>query len=332
MLVLTLIEILKHRYAFRLYIVLALMYVIAPSVVFLNGFFGLSFTPPILELARDVEKYQFAYLGAFSAFAWLMAFLFGISEKDYRLHDLAGIIGVGASLASLSAMAFAEHKILAAAFAVSGFLCVYCISVPLYIWFQSKLKHKAWEVGFLTLVLGSTFSYILSGYSGILINEFFKVNSSYFSFTKPVAMFLILTPYISIFSFFFIMYVVWVETRKNKSCPDDVNVNQENTQQSPDDVNVNQENTQQSDGVRTFYNINKILACYVILVIAMASGSRASSVIELTSATFDFDPETQCKLDKKYDGYIILDPAHSKVLTYEKDAEKPYIVRDCRIK
>ncbi|EOG7705007.1 hypothetical protein ACLINR_004546, partial [Vibrio parahaemolyticus] len=93
-----------------------------------------------------------------------------------------------------------------------------------------------------------------------------------------------------------------------------------------------QENTQQSDGVRTFYNINKILACYVILVIAMASGSRASSVIELTSATFDFDPETQCKLDKKYDGYIILDPAHSKVLTYEKDAEKPYIVRDCRIK
>lgn len=314
----TLIEILKHRYAFRLYIVLALLYVISPSVVFLNGFFGLSFPPSILELARDVEKYQFAYLGAFSAFAWLMAFLFGISEKDYRLHDLAGIIGVGASLASLSAMAFAEHKILAAAFAVSGFLCVYCISVPLYIWFQSKLKHKAWEVGFLTLVLGSTFSYILSGYSGILINEFFKVNSSYFSFTKPVAMFLILTPYISIFSFFFIMYVVWVETRKNKSCPEE--------------VKVNQENTQQSDGVRTFYNINKILACYVILVIAMASGSRASSVIELTSATFDFDPETQCKLDKKYDGYIILDPAHSKVLTYEKDAEKPYIVRDCRIK
>lgn len=318
MLVLTLIEILKHRYAFRLYIVLALLYVISPSVVFLNGFFGLSFPPSILELARDVEKYQFAYLGAFSAFAWLMAFLFGISEKDYRLHDLAGIIGVGASLASLSAMAFAEHKILAAAFAVSGFLCVYCISVPLYIWFQSKLKHKAWEVGFLTLVLGSTFSYILSGYSGILINEFFKVNSSYFSFTKPVAMFLILTPYISIFSFFFIMYVVWVETRKNKSCPEE--------------VKVNQENTQQSDGVRTFYNINKILACYVILVIAMACGSRASSVIELTSATFDFDPETQCKLDKKYDGYIILDPAHSKVLTYEKDAEKPYIVRDCRIK
>ncbi|EPY1003738.1 hypothetical protein ACW9N8_004503 [Vibrio parahaemolyticus] len=193
------------------------------------------------------------------------------------------------------------------AFAVSGFLCIYCVSVPIYFWFCSKLMDKAWETAFLTFTLGGVFSYILSGYSGIMLNEIFKVSSSHFSFTKPIAMYLILTPYISFLSFILIIYVVISETRKNKKGDESVH----------------------SSGTRTFYGLNKILACYIILVVSMASGSRANTVIELVSSKFDFDSKTFCKLDKNYDGYMVLNPSYSKVLTYQKGADEPYVIYDC---
>ncbi|KOE76303.1 hypothetical protein ACS87_13575 [Vibrio parahaemolyticus] len=317
----------NYKHVFYVCSVLAIVYVIAPSVVFMNDILGWEFPSAILEKARYVEKMQFAYLAIFAAVVWIIAFVFSLIERKYNLHDTAGIIGVFASLASLSAMTFTEHKVLAISFAASGFLCVYCISVPLYTWFQSKLKQRAWETAFLGLVLGGSLSYILSGYSGIMINEIFKVNSDYFSFTKPIAMYLILTPYISVLSAVAIVCIVIVETRKNKIPPQKENDSNEKVEQEQ----KQELELEQTDGTRSFYNINKILACYVILIISMASGSRASSVIELVSSTFDFDPKTHCKLDKEYDGYIVLDPAHSKVLTYDKGAEIPYVINNCKI-
>jgi hypothetical protein len=328
-------------------IVLALLFVTAPTLSLIDIHFDISLIKENLDAIKSFEKWQFIVIIFIFALVWFVTFVLSIKENSYKLHDWAGIIGVFLSCISVALMGATQEFSFFVLLLTSGYLCVYCISVPIYFWFKNSLRDSAWEYAFLIVVVGSTFIYIIDGFASIMINEFFGFNSKYFSFTKPVAMFLILTPFVALFSFVGILLITLFETNQNtessSTTVDDekkvVTLSETNksTEVSPSIGNNEKEVigdlSLYSKYFNFFYRVTSLMACYVLLIISLYLGNSSSSVLESVSAKFDFDPKASCILDIKYDGFIVLDSAYSKVLTYskDKDYENKYKVIICKL-
>jgi len=289
-------------------IFIAIIYIIPPSISFLHeslnlqfGFLELKHPELFFNFVKDIWIKQFGILCGFVVIFLAIEICKNIRGKKYKLHALAGMLGMSTSLLSISILTFFQESLLIGLFMTSGLLCVYCISVPTYMWCFDRFKEKKWEPIFITVVLGGVITYFLTGYSAIMINEIYTVNAKYFSYTVPVAIFLILAPFIVIVSSATLLYLLCKEF-------------------STKEVN--------SD---TFYNLNKMMSCYILMVISMAFGSYPVKVLELVSSKFDFDPKSPCHFENVYNGYIILDPAHTKVLTYSKGKASPYNVLACTL-
>lgn len=287
----------------------AFVYIIPPSIVFLHeslnvkfNFLGLKHPDLFFEFFKTIGLRQFGVFLAIAAILLAFEIFKNIRAKKYKFHALAGMLGMLTSLLSMSLLAFFQESLLVWLFMISGLLCIYCISVPIYTWCFDRFKEKKWEPVFITVLLGGIITYFLTGYSAIMINEIYTVNARYFPYTVPVATFLLLTPFIAVISFIVLCYLLFKVYILNEI---------------------------ESDN---FYTLNKMMACYILMVISMAFGSHPVMVLELVSSKFDFDPVSPCYFEKKYDGYIILDPAHTKVLTYSKDKSLPYSVLECSLK
>ncbi|GAA5648605.1 hypothetical protein [Vibrio proteolyticus] len=279
----------------------ALSFLIPSTAMLINDYVQVSFIKNNIELLETIQKYEFAILVGLLGIAWIISFHNYRKYSDFKLHDLAGILGVFLSALSLSAITFYQEQIFVLSFALSGALCAYCTSVPMFHWFKDRLNESKFEVTFLSFVFGAVFLYVLDGYSGIMINQVFGVNEGYFSFTKPVSMLLLLSPWLALGTFLAIIYIT-----------------------------VSQKG---STGVDTFYSINKLSACYVVLILSMAFGSRMGTTLELVAGKFDFDSISPCQVNESVTGVIVLDPAHTKVLVKsEAENVNKYSVIDCILK
>lgn len=327
-------------------------------------------------------------------------------RKKYNLHELAGIIGVPISFFSLILILYSNkpfiHNLGLVLLTVSFFFSLYCISVPLYSWIDSKFKEGKWEKNFLSTITFGLIFYFSSGYANIRINEIFKIDSSYFEFTKPIAMLLCLSPIISIISFIGIIVIFFLEYNKNKCSSQKTSYNSDflNGNITPQiyrysslkpngifdnqftskfikehkigkytcsskytcsiiDVeknefffqikNLNSQNQKNINSIKkinsftkgkwikevhnSFYNINAFTMLYSCLIISLTMTINTNRIIETFASTFDFNEKSQCIFKEgEYNGYIILDPAQSKVLTYKKIGENKkfsYTIHNC---
>jgi len=282
-------------------IIIIFSFLIAPTLSMLNKYLEIDLIRSNIIFINNIQKYQFALALFLFSLAWIIGFYSHKKEskKEYSLNDTAGILGVFTALASVSGLMFFEHWFFSVLFSISGTLCIYCISVPAYDWFASKIRRKKFEIGFLSFFFGSITLYLIDGYSNVFINSIFGINEQYFRFSKPIAMALVSTPFLACISFFLFFYFI---ARSSKN----------------------------ATGSDKFYSLNKISACYIVLVLSIAFGSKATTAIEIVAGKFDFDDSTICKGNIEQKGVIILDPAHTKALvkTIEKN-KNLYAIRSC---
>ena len=302
-------SLLNHRHAFKIYAGLAFLYIVAPTITFFHDVLGYNLTfgvfepsPENFEIVNLVERTQFSVLTVLIAIVWARAFYIESKNKTYKIHAKAGMVGVFFSLVSLSLISFLQWKLLVFIFGFSGFLCIYCTSVPMYSWVVKRFKQKQWESFFIATTLGGGTYYLLSGYAEIMLNELFTINASYFSYTLPIAKFLLVTPILALGSIL-TLFIVLRKENKTKDVTE-----------------------------QTFYNFNTMMVCFTLVVLCSALGSRSREALELVATKFDFDSKSPCSFEESYDGYIVLDPAHNKVLTYSKGSKTPYVVKGCALK
>ena len=292
-----------------LILILGIIFIIPPTIGFLRNSLNIQFVflelklPELFfELVNKTGLRQFGVLCFIACIFLCVAIYKNIKKKKYKLHAFSGMLGLLLSLISILLIIFFEEPLLVFLFVIAGLLCSYCISVPIYAWCFNRFKEKKWEPLFIIAVLGSILTYFLTGFSAIVVNEIFTINAKYFSYTVPIVIFLLLTPIIAILSLCALCWLLWKEFRSTKVDSD------------------------------TFYNLNKMMTCYILMSVSMAYSSNPMKLLEVTSSAFDFDPVSPCDFEDSYDGYIILDPAHTKVLTYSKGKPSPYTVRECKLK
>lgn len=274
------------------------LFLVPSAAMLINDYLSISYIRDNIDILKAVQKYEFAVLVGVLGLVWIIALYKYRKYSEFNLHDLAGIFGVFLSAVSLSAITFYQEQIFVFSFALSGALCAYCISVPVFNWLKKRLIESQFEFAFLSIVFGAVLVYVLDGYSGVAINQVFGVNERYFSSAKPVAMLLLLSPWLALITLVIILY----EAISQKG----------------------------STGIDTFYSINKLSACYVILILSMAFGSRAGATLELVAGKFDFDSVSPCLVDVSVVGVIVLDPAHTKVLVKsETKNDIRYRIMDC---
>lgn len=310
-------------------ILLSLGYLFSPTLLFINGYFEIDLIRNHLESLLNIEKWQFGATALLFAVWWLIAFGLYSKGKSYYLNDLAGILGVAVAMLSLSGMAFWPHKVLVLFFMVSGFLCIYCVSVPVYKWFFRTLKQKEFELALLSASIVALALYVLDGYASIWLNQIFGVSAQYFSFTKPIAMLLILTPWLALISFVLIIVLTIYYSIGNKSQFSKIAIYKSKAQKGNSRIfRV----CLRKDNGHNFYSVNKIMACYVILILSMAFGSRATETAVLVASKFDFDAKTPCKESHAANGGIVLDPALNHVLVkVVEDGKTDFIVKACTL-
>jgi len=290
-------------------LILGVILIIPPSIGFLHDILKINFEflelkSPVLffELVKEVGVHQFGFL-CIIIFIFLVHSIYKATKnKKYKMHAFSGMLGLSLSFLSISLLCFFQKSSLFFLFIFSGFSCAYCVSVPIYMWCFNRFKEKGWEPVFITVVFGSIITYFLNGYSEIIINEVYTVDAKYFFYTKPIVMFLLLTPLISFSSLSAFCLILWKEFRSKKN------------------------------NSKTFYNLNKMMACYVLISTSLVFMNNPIKILELTSSTFDFGSVSPCYFKDSYNGYIVLDPAHTKVLTYSKGNPSPYTVRECKLK
>ncbi|WP_163371781.1 hypothetical protein [Endozoicomonas acroporae] len=288
-------------------LIASLIYLAAPTLLFINEHYTILTDQSVIDFVQCFQKYQFALTAGAFAVIWLGTFYLykkAESEKDrknreFSLHDSAGIIGVFTASASISGLMFSEHWIFTILFAVSGALCIYCVSVPAYRWFKVKLQEERFEIAALSIVVGSVAIYLIDGYSNLIINSIFGINEQYFKFAKPIAMILVCTPFLALAAF--ILLIIYTIRNENIT-----------------------------DGIATFYRVNKISACYVVLALSLAFGGRAHQTLEIVASKFDFDKKSGCVIEGYSGGVVVLDPAHSKALVQLKcKGSNTYVVKKC---
>lgn len=295
-----------QKYELGIIMLLAFAYLIAPLITFLHEAYGITFSFLDLQYpsaffasVKYVERNQFAAFSLIIAFLWIGHIAINSNKQRFKLQPSAGALGVFTSLLSLLGLVLFKDSILVVLFGISGLICIYCISIPTSRWVYHCYKDKKWESIFLFVATAVVIYYFVSGYSAIKINEMYSIDAEYFSYTTPVVSFLLLTPYITL-SAFVLLLIVLVKEFYFKS-----------------------------DSQSSFNNLNKMMTCYILMAISLALGSREAQVVELVSSNFDFSPTSPCFFNKHYDGYIMLDAAHTKVLIYSKDDTRPYRVRNC---
>jgi len=282
-------------------VIFSIVYLVLPMLNFINHFFDVDVISRNIDYLSKAEQYQFGLTAFGFTFWWAYAFYIYIKDSDgYPINDMAGILGVASATFSLSGLAFLGYKPMVVSFAISGAMCIYCVSVPIYNWICERLKNKKFELPLLSVSISAILLYLLDGYSNIIINEIFGVSAKYFNFTKPIAMMLLSSPFLVLLALIMIVgLMVYHQVSKNTN---------------------------------TFYSINKLMACYVILILGMAFGSRAGDTIVSVASKFDFDTYTPCKESSSGLGAIVLDPGYNHVLVKHVDDGKViFEVEDCTV-
>lgn len=217
----------------------------------------------------------------------------------YKIHEIAGLIGIGLALLCLAGIPF--HPIFVYTFIVSGFLCLYSSFVQIMDSILPKFNNREWEP---TLLFGAIFSIVLyftNAFGSILLNEIFSIDASYFPKTIIFAMLLVGSLFSLVATYIYIIYFSLSLIKKASNS---------------------------NPGV-TFFQLTQFITAITLLIFSFSIVSSPSAFLERVATSFDFNSHYFCNFDKPVDGVITLDPAHTTVLTYRKKDEKKYNIERC---
>ncbi len=289
--------------------------VITSIILFMQDLFNFSAFDEYISTFEISQRIIFAIIIILAGIFWSYAFYkyFKDVDKDvdkgkdvneYEFSHYAGIISIPLFCIGLGGLAIFQNIYFIYIFCISGFLSLYCYSVNALKWFKSKTTSFELDVFMLFTLMGGVGIYFLNGHASIIINEEFFINASYFPFSKLVAILLIAFPFFSFFSFFSFIFVVF--KRWNRK----------------------------TDGKEDFYDCHLLILSYVVLLMSFSLDNNRSDILEMVATKYDFDSRSLCLLDspeieKSISGFIVLDPSHSKVLTYSEGRVPKYLVMPC---
>ncbi|MDP4489044.1 hypothetical protein QDG88_14060 [Pseudoalteromonas piscicida] len=269
-------------------------FAVVMTILFLNDYSLIVLSEDVAEFFKTFQVVFTSIAILFALIYWVLAFI-NDGFTEYRLHDIAGVIGSAMFMAAFLGMIWSVD--LSYLFILGGGFCLYCVLIPLVTSFSGKFSNEKWEPALIWAVIFSVSIYGMSTFSNIIINEIFGVDSVYFSQTKPIAMLLTATPVTALISFSCLLFTILPFFTKSKKFD--------------------------------FYTANGFFASYAILVLSLAYGGNIAGVLEKTAVMVDFNSNHPCKVDDDIKGVIFLDPALKNVLVYNPSAEKKYIVQPC---
>ncbi|MEC6795433.1 hypothetical protein VXS03_00025 [Photobacterium sp. S4TG1] len=288
-----------------LLILVFILITIAPVLSYLSLFQVFSFLLPHIDIIKTIARYQVGGLFVIMLFVWV----YGFSQYkilEYGMHIIAGFISIVFALIAMVGICFDMYSMLCfILLCLSCLLSIYCVSVPVLAVFQKKMRGP-WEYIIVTIIFGSSLTFIINGYASVLVNETFGINAKYLPFSTILSMFIVLSPFFVIISFVVLFFIIVFNEKtdlfKNK------------------------------DGDNKFYLINALVGVYVLFIVSLGVGTHISKNFERVASTFDFDSHYYCVFSEKVDGVIFLDSQYSKVLTYKEGRKPLYKVMTCNIK
>ncbi|WEM43502.1 hypothetical protein PTW35_06840 [Photobacterium sp. DA100] len=266
--------------------------------VFFN-FFNLS--EETLKNLHSIGTYVYSFFVFVLFIVWSTAIVIDKISK-YKIHEIAGFIGIGLSLLCLAAMPFSPF--FTYAFISASFLCLYSSIIPIINSTLPKFSNKNWEPAFLFSVILSIFLYFANVIGSAVINAIFAIDASYFPKTIVFAMLLLGALLSLIVSFICIVYIFIRILMKN------------------DDKN-------KKPGF-DFFHSTMFMAAFSLFIFSDAIINNPIGFIEKVATNYDFNSYHFCKFDDEVKGVITLDPAHTTVLTYRtKDEKNLYKIEKC---
>ncbi|PSU95737.1 hypothetical protein [Photobacterium kishitanii] len=282
---------------------LVLLGIFAPLLSYLYLFEPFNFLSSHIETINKVTRYQAGALFVFIMLVWVYVFVHCKILK-YGFHVIAGAISIIFALLAIAGVCFEIYSLLCLILlSLAGLLSIYCVSVPLVVFFQNKIR-GSWEYIIITIIFGSSLTFIISGYASVIVNEIFGINAKYLPYSTVLSMFIVLSPFLAIISFILLLVIIFLKIDLFKN----------------------------EYGHNKFYLINAFVGCYILFIMSIGVGSHSSKSLERVASIFDFDSYHYCVFSEKVDGVIFLDSQYSKVLTYKKGRKPLYTVMVCNIK
>lgn len=237
--------------------------------------------------------------------------------RAYKIHQLSGIIGC--TMFSVSLALLIVWKSIFWMFAVAGILCLYCSFTPLINKFSSRFSNQRWEPALFWSALVAVLLFSLGGQADIALNKHFGVEPSHFSYTKPIALVLVATPYTLMLSVILLVISIFSRYPRNKAKSSDKKetINEGFHSNAHRDLHITQ--------------LSFFVSSYVLLIVSVVAGSHASSIVERTAAALDFNSHHPCQFNSEVNGVIFLDKSLNHVLAYRPENSRKYEILKCKL-
>lgn len=282
----------------------------------------------------DIGGYNFKELASFSEFAlkiyasgilifFLVALIFAffsLNLKKYRLSYISGIFG---------AIAFPAGVVLTLYFPfglwvvlIAGALCLYSLATPVITGIIDRMGGNAWEVAAVTGLLSFVLAYWVGYQADIMLNQIFGVDPRHFTYSRYVAGFVVISPYICIASFFsLIFYLFSFCSKGNKGLEEDSS------------SNVGKKKSI-SDGAKNFMYMTGFFSSYVVFSFSIVFWEHGEIALKKIANVVDFNPVSICSnIENNFD-VVYLDKIYNLVLVSRKNSDGEYLynVAKCDIK
>jgi len=292
------------------------------------SFLGLSATILVAQHSgcqlEDFTLKRLQYIQFYMATSFIVVmtavWLYMIAKRGfraYKIHQLSGIIGC--TMFSLSLALLIVWKSIFWMFVVAGALCLYGSFTPLINKFSSRFSNQKWEPALFWSAIVAVLLFSLGGQADIALNQHFGVDPNHFSYTKPVAIVLVATPYTLMLSVVLLVISVLNFYPRNKA-------------KKPDKKKAI--GASAHTGANRDFHIAQLsffVSSYVLLTVSVVAGSNASSIAERTAAALDFNSHHPCQLNSKVNGVIFLDKSFNHVLAYRPENKEKYVVLECNL-
>lgn len=219
----------------------------------------------------------------------------------YKPSEISGILGILLSFLTLGLLLFFPDMIWL--LMLASILNLYSFSTPIVNLIIERATGNRWEKIIILSITSFVFVFYTGYESNILINELFAVDARHFTFTKIIAIAIIVSPYLlvaSIILFICNLYKILDERPDNSS--------------------------------NLFLSINGFLASFCLVIFSTIFVFHGRSVIKNVASTVDFNARSICSNVNNGEGVIYLDDRYELILVDKIDNNQhQYEIRKCEI-
>ena len=137
-------------------------FAIVMTILFLNDYSLIVLSEDVAEFFKTFQVVFTSIAILFALIYWVLAFI-NDGFTDYRLHDIAGVIGSAMFMAAFLGMIWSVD--LSYLFILGGVFCLYCVLIPLVTSFSGKFSNEKWEPALIWAVIFSVSKYGMSTFS-----------------------------------------------------------------------------------------------------------------------------------------------------------------------